>query len=216
MAFGKPVIVGEGDGTEADLISDGHNRFLMKSERELPGKLRQARRNPCLFNGAKQHCQDIVRRYDLNNMVNVFEQAIIHSDINRFEPDKENMKEYFEGKKLYGDDFNLNEITQWFQEEKEGYANLGAKEKDRYIYQYHGLNKQYAYQYLPSRSNLRILGYGSAWGEELKPIIKQAQTVTIVEPSDSFYTKSNCLVFPSIMLNRTSQAQWNLTIILLI
>ncbi len=44
----------------------------------------------------------------------------------------EDIQEYLDGKKLYGDDFNLDEIKRWFEDEKEGYANLGAKNKERY------------------------------------------------------------------------------------
>ena len=44
---------------------------------------------------------------------------------------------YLDGSRLYGDDFCLKEILQWFDEESEGYANLGAKNEDEYEYQYH-------------------------------------------------------------------------------
>lgn len=39
------------------------------------------------------------------------------------------MKEYFNGEKLYGDDFSFDEIKTWYEEESEGYANLGSKNK---------------------------------------------------------------------------------------
>jgi len=29
---------------------------------------------------------------------------------------KDSLKEYFEGSKLYGDDFSLNEIKKWFKD----------------------------------------------------------------------------------------------------
>ena len=38
------------------------------------------------------------------------------------------MKKYFDGEKLYGDDFNLEQISKWHQEEAEGYANLESRE----------------------------------------------------------------------------------------
>lgn len=38
---------------------------------------------------------------------------------------------YLSGAKLYGDDFTIDEIEEWFADEAEGYANLGAKKKKR-------------------------------------------------------------------------------------
>jgi len=39
---------------------------------------------------------------------------------------------YLSGERLYGDDFTIEEIQKWFADEAEGYADLCAKEKDRY------------------------------------------------------------------------------------
>ncbi len=76
LAYGKPVIVGEGDGTEADLITDGKNGFIMKSEKELTSKIFQALRDPCFLNEAKPFCREMAQKYDLDNMVNAFERAL--------------------------------------------------------------------------------------------------------------------------------------------
>ena len=82
----------------------------------------------------------------------------------------EDMSEYLAGNKLYGDDFNPEEIQKWFEDEKEAYANLGAKESTNYSYAYHELNRRHGFNYLPRRRFTSVLGFGSAYGNELKPI----------------------------------------------
>jgi hypothetical protein len=51
------------------------------------------------------------------------------------------MEEYFDGNKLYGNDYSLEKIKQWYDEEAEGYANLGSKNKSSYFYAYHNMNE---------------------------------------------------------------------------
>lgn len=58
------------------------------------------------------------------------------------------MIEYFEGKKLYGDDFSFEEIKKWYNEESEGYANLGSKNKESYSYGYHMMNEIHGFRKL--------------------------------------------------------------------
>jgi len=99
------------------------------------------------------------------------------------------MDKYFSGEKLYGDDFDLDEIKKWFDDEKEGYADLGAKEKKSYKYSYHALNAICGFDFINECSLNNVLGLGSAYGEELKPILNRAKHVTIVEPSESFVSK---------------------------
>ncbi len=45
--------------------------------------------------------------------------------------------EYFDGKKLYGNDFTEQQILEWFESEKEGYAKLGSKNLSTYRYASH-------------------------------------------------------------------------------
>ena len=54
---------------------------------------------------------------------------------------KKVMNEFFSGKKLYGDNFNLNQIKKWYDDEKEGYSELISLKK--YFYGYYELNKKY-------------------------------------------------------------------------
>jgi hypothetical protein len=94
------------------------------------------------------------------------------------------MNEYFDGKKLYGNDFTAEQIGQWFEEEGEGYANLGSKERETYFYAYHWLNKIHGFDKLQNPGFSNVLGIGSAWGHEFEPIAKNITKLTIIEPSE--------------------------------
>jgi SAM-dependent methyltransferase len=96
------------------------------------------------------------------------------------------MQQFFSGDRLYGDDLSLTEIEQWYIDEGEGYANLGAGEKDSYRYVYHALNQMHGFAGLDLRGVVSVLGFGSAYGEELQPVLSAAQHITIVDPSEAF------------------------------
>ena len=99
-------------------------------------------------------------------------------------------KYYRDGERLRGDDFTEEEIQQWFADEEEGYANLGAKEKDTYRYLYHELNRLSCYRYLEKNARFdKVLGIGSAYGDEFKPIIERVEELAIVDPSDHFVSQ---------------------------
>jgi 2-polyprenyl-3-methyl-5-hydroxy-6-metoxy-1,4-benzoquinol methylase len=96
------------------------------------------------------------------------------------------MSVYFSGEKLYGDDFTLDQIEEWFKDEQEGYADLGSKDRENYRYVYHKLNIRHGYSYLGGRRFKHALGIGSAYGDEFIPISGQLDFVTILDPSDAF------------------------------
>ena len=98
----------------------------------------------------------------------------------------DSMQPYFAGRMLYGDNFTPEQIRAWFLDEEEGYANLGAKEAATYAYGYHALNRQHAFRFVANRRFKSLLGFGSAYGEELKPIIDRVESVTVVDPSAAF------------------------------
>ncbi len=95
------------------------------------------------------------------------------------------MNEYFEGKKLYGDDFSLEQIKQWYDQEAEGYADLGSKNKNSYAYGYHMMNQIHGFNKIKNLNFENVLGFGSAWGYEFEPISKKIGNLTIIEPSDN-------------------------------
>lgn len=92
----------------------------------------------------------------------------------------------FRGEKLYGDDFSPEEIREWFNDEREAYANLGAKELTSYRYAYHALNTEHGFRHLPDRRFERVLSFGGAYGHELLPLIHRVQDVVISDPSEAF------------------------------
>lgn len=102
-----------------------------------------------------------------------------------------NIEMYLNGTALYGDDFDAEKIAEWFADEKEGFADLGAKDAANYEYGYHALNKFHGFKYLPNAAQFnRVLGFGSAYGEELQPVSDRVQSATIVDPSDAFIRDS--------------------------
>lgn len=102
----------------------------------------------------------------------------------------DNIDTYLDGRLLYGDDFNQDQIAEWYADEKEGYANLGAKNAATYKYGYHAWNIYHAYRHLPNQPFVNVMGFGSAYGDELLPIISKIEKITIADPSDSFVRES--------------------------
>jgi len=103
----------------------------------------------------------------------------------------EDISEYLSGKKLYGDDFNIDKIKEWFDYQGQFYNDndnpLNYNDKSTYTYSYHALNIAHGYKYLPKDKKFKhLLGFGSAYGEELKPIIDQIETISILEISNNF------------------------------
>jgi SAM-dependent methyltransferase len=87
---------------------------------------------------------------------------------------------------LYGDDLPPEEIAQWYADETEAYARLGAGDAANYRYGYHAWNTRHGFRHLPDMAFPNVLGFGSAYGDELAPIVPRAMQITIVEPSDAF------------------------------
>jgi 2-polyprenyl-3-methyl-5-hydroxy-6-metoxy-1,4-benzoquinol methylase len=98
----------------------------------------------------------------------------------------EQMDRFLSGRELYGNDLTLDELQRWYAEEEEGYADLGAKERGSYAYEYHALNWRHAFRHIPNQKALRILGLGSAYGDELQPLAGHAASITILDPSSAF------------------------------
>lgn len=98
---------------------------------------------------------------------------------------------YLSGQKLYGDDFTAEEVGAWFEDEREGYANLGAKDLDETQYEYHALNRFHGFRHLPTDLRFgHVLGFGSCFGGEFEPIAERIDRLTIVDPSDAFVRSS--------------------------
>ena len=107
----------------------------------------------------------------------------------------DSLQKYFSGEILIGDNYTDNEIEDWFDGEREGYANLGAKDYSNYSYGYHELNKMHGYSHLPAGKKLQVLAYGAAYGEELLPLKNSLAQVVILDPSDSFEVSNSPIPF---------------------
>lgn len=98
------------------------------------------------------------------------------------------MENYFDGHKLYGDDFSIDKITEWYKEEEEGYSKIESRELellDKGIYLYEHINKIHGYKFLDkNRTYKNVLGIGSATGHEFLPILDRIENLYILEPSD--------------------------------
>ena len=94
------------------------------------------------------------------------------------------MKEYFDGRKLWGDDFLFEEIKKWYDEEAEGYAELLNYNLNSYEYGYHMMNIIHGFNKIKRQKFENVLGFGSALGYELEPLSTFIGQLTIIEPSD--------------------------------
>ena len=94
------------------------------------------------------------------------------------------------GEKLWGDDFDARGIEAWYRDEQEAFAELVLGEgRAQPTYVYHALNAHHGFRFLPSGRLGRVLGLGSAWGEEFAPIATRIDRITIVDPSDAWDRK---------------------------
>jgi len=103
--------------------------------------------------------------------------------------DFEKIDIYLNGQKLYGDDFSPDEIRKWFEDEKEASAHLIIKKINKYGYHRHLLNYKHGFRFLPDKSFSHVLGFGSAYGHDIKPIIHRSEKVTIIDSSNIMYSK---------------------------
>ncbi len=99
------------------------------------------------------------------------------------------MDEYLSGRRLYGDDFSADQISAWYVDEVEGYASLGSADSSQYRYVYHALNWYHAFRFKGLPECTKVLGFGSAYGDELLPILGSTNELTIIDPSDAFYSE---------------------------
>jgi SAM-dependent methyltransferase len=96
------------------------------------------------------------------------------------------MDDYFAGRKLYGDDFTLEQIARWYEDEREAYAELVDNSGTPYAYEFHSLNRLHGFRFIKGRRFGSALGLGSAYGDEFLPITSQIDHITILDPSDAF------------------------------
>lgn len=107
------------------------------------------------------------------------------------------MERYFNGSDLYGDNFTLEQIKKWYEDEKEGYA--GLKKDETYKYRYNTMNQYFGFRHFNKKKFRNVLGIGSAFGHEFLPIISMIDEITILEPSDNLVSHRLGQVIPSYL-----------------
>jgi SAM-dependent methyltransferase len=91
---------------------------------------------------------------------------------------------YLDGTKLYGDNFDPEEIGAWYDDEREGYAGLGeAREESAETYGYNAFNWYTTLKHLPAGNLGDAMGLGASFGGEFLPILDRLRSITILEPS---------------------------------
>jgi len=97
------------------------------------------------------------------------------------------IERFLSGEALVGDDYGPTEIARWFEDERDAYARLAAKDPSAYRYGYHGLNRWHGFRHLdPRRRFAHACGFGSAFGDELLPLRERLDRVTIIDSSRKF------------------------------
>jgi glycosyltransferase involved in cell wall biosynthesis len=76
MAFGVPVVARGGDGTEDDLIEDGVSGYQVETTAEMEARIRQLLDDAPLRSAMGTAAVASIRRFDLANMCDRFEEAV--------------------------------------------------------------------------------------------------------------------------------------------
>lgn len=101
------------------------------------------------------------------------------------------------GEFLYGDDFPPELVKEWFDYEQSAYFKM-AVSANWLAYSYHALHRELGYKHLSEDKRFpRVLGIGSAAGEEFDGLRDRCEDITIVEPADGFENSTAHYVKPS-------------------
>lgn len=91
---------------------------------------------------------------------------------------------YSTGQTLYGNDFNEEQIIQWFKEEEEAYAKLEGEKVTFDSFTYNNLDVLFGFSRLPDQKFDKVMGLGASWGYEFLPIIEKINHLDIFESSE--------------------------------
>ena len=97
------------------------------------------------------------------------------------------MKKYWTGEALYGDDFGPQQIQEWYRDEQEAYYDLTFSTYGHYEYAYHAMNWHYAYSKLPGDFFATCLAFGCATGDDVAPLAPRVAEFVCVEPDERFW-----------------------------
>jgi len=95
---------------------------------------------------------------------------------------------YLDGTQLWGDDFDAEQIAQWYADEERGYFNLTRSEGWMDEYVYHALNEHYAYRFLEGRHFPTCLAMGCADAQDVAPLASYIDRYIALEPAEKWWT----------------------------
>ena len=101
---------------------------------------------------------------------------------------KEGLGEYYAGRKLWGDDFGLEEIREWYRLEENACFDIYDQGRRRMPNNDH-MHWQYGYRWaLNEHHSLgKVLGLGSGNGEEFRPVRRWIEHLYIVESAAGYF-----------------------------
>jgi SAM-dependent methyltransferase len=96
-------------------------------------------------------------------------------------------REYFLGERVYGDDFSLAQIKEWYEQEETGYYDL-TKTRGAYSYGYHALNYLHGVACLKERVFDCCLALGCARGDDVVPLAPRVRKFIAIEPAEQWWS----------------------------
>ena len=96
-------------------------------------------------------------------------------------------RRYFLGERVYGDDFSLAQIKEWYEQEESGYYDL-TKTRGVYTYGYHALNRLHGFACLRGRTFDCCLALGCARGDDITPLAPQVRKFIAIEPAEQWWS----------------------------
>jgi SAM-dependent methyltransferase len=94
------------------------------------------------------------------------------------------------GTKLYGDDFEPEQIAEWFKSEMDGYYNMTVGAKDESCSnsgKYAAYNWFHGLRYVSRRHFRSCLAFGCADGTEIAPVAKSIDRIYAIEPAQNWW-----------------------------
>jgi len=105
--------------------------------------------------------------------------------------DAEFERRFLSGQELFGDDFDAEGIRAWFADEQHAYADLAGADRQQRSYGYAALNWRHGFSHLPPELTFsHVLGFGSNFGDELDPIVRRCDKITLLDSSGRFEVDS--------------------------
>ena len=96
---------------------------------------------------------------------------------------------YFRGGRVYGDDFSLIQIKEWFEQEETGYYDL-ASQNGPYTYGYHAPNCLHGFSFLKGRMFDCCLALGCATGDDVAPLARNVRKFIAIEPAEQWWSNN--------------------------